>query len=324
MTLPWTEIWHEAVKGWQISRLRPVLPYYRSVLRSAYKHSATWKDRVDWAEEIACDIRTVTKWNRVLRDYYLLLCGFEKQTPTGEPARNPNGVYILRPVDPAKAKKLLDEHGPVTHATEKTSRRRKRKRNLDKNVQVNESSTTTESAPLDASGIVNLDKDVYRKDLLLGPSSSPTRPNTWECRITEDAFSEQSTPPVEVPATQSLDVQKKIVASCAPSPEAQALFDTIGADIAVIRDRTDVSLDDKEKIRDAAIFIRARGNPHGLYRRQTESEAALHNFGEVTNTPRLAALFDSVLDRDRAIEPKDCRKGHDANGGALYHDAVPF
>lgn len=284
MTLPRTEAWYQAVKGWRIRRLRPLLPYYRAVLHAAYNHQATWKSREDWAAEFACGLRTVTKWNRVLRDYYLLLCGFEKQTPTGEPARNPNGVYVLRPVDPAEAKKSLDECGPITRQTEKKGRRKKRKRNPAKNVQVDESGTTTGQAPLDASEIVNLDMDVHRKLLPSEDGSSPTRPNTWECRITEDAFSAQSTPPVEVPAPvrspKSLDAQKKSA-----------------ADYKYLSERKDYSADDKMKVWQAACYLRDVEKKRGRLAPPPPIEAQ-EIYDEVTTSPNLNALLVEVLKRD--------------------------
>jgi hypothetical protein len=169
---------------------------------------------------------------------------------------------------------------------------------------------------------------VHRKeDLLLGPipirDSDPDPASVLSDSGSDAVVDAVFSKPICKP---DLGIQKKNVASCTPSPEAQALIDTVAGDYAYLADRRrDVALDDRLKVFYALTFIRARGNRRGLYRRYTEGADALHGYEEVTNTPRLAALFDSVLDRDRVIEPNDFRKGHDAaNGGVHYQDAVPF
>jgi hypothetical protein len=326
MTLPWTVQWYETVRGWRNRKLKPALDFYRSLLRVSYGLAATWADRVYWAVEFDVKPRTVTRWLRVLWEHRLLErenVPYGEQLPNHEVVVHPNGVWVYRPTNPDDAKALLEDLGPRTgRMAPKAS---KNERDLDKIVQVKKSRVNTERARFavfrDASENANLDTDVHRReDPLLGPSSSPDPDlsDSAHDAVVDAVFSKPAPKPISKP---DLGIQKKSVASCAPSPESQALKDTIDADTAYLRDRADVSLDDKEKIRDAVIFIRAKNNP-GLYRSQTEGTAALLNFSKVTDTPHLYAVFKSVLRRD--IESNAFRKGHDAEAGALYRDAVPF
>lgn len=320
MTLPTSQLWQEEVRRWRINATAKEV-YALGVDRS-YALGAFWPTNAQLGESVGRSERTASTAVGVLvalRLFKFEWLDYSDLLPNGDRVVNPRGRRLLRPLDPFEAKRLLEEFGPIerptksTRPTKKATKKAKRKSKVEENFHLRKSRTNTENPPLVASESSPVHAEVEENfqgkgSSLLGPSSSSDLSDSVGDAVVDAVFSKPASNP------------------CAPSPEAQVLQDAIAADYAYLDDRRlDVADDDRLKVFYALTFFRARGIKHDLHRRYTEGADALHNFGEVTNTPRLAAVFESALDRDRVIEPNDFQKGRDAaKGGALYHDTVPF